>query len=801
MRSDGVMDGGRAGKRKTALAALLIALHNLACQDAKPARNPAPLATNWPATSDRASSLALAWNDPALTRPASALVSSVLDPRIEPLLRAADRWRRQPGPERRIVDQVCLVPDVPSFFEAISHWDQHQFFPVLIDDPAWTLPFLRAFRPARVVRYRLPQRETTQPPAGKSRSGERSPMPRWQRTWIAAQRAVARAWTSDAVEEDDLPPGGGVPSKLGPTPPGLVLSNPDSPMLAGAVALAAGRFQPLVLLEPIPNQAGAAGDPAASEPNHFSFSNRLSFPQASAFARKVEALAAAITGPHGGLGDACDFLTLAGDWPYIYRVDTGPSALQGEYAVDDLIGRELPDDQDKLGQSKARWAYTGRLLGDPAASVYRAMCALFLQTEASLLWNTYSGGPSWSDYDMAAAARSLGRLWPEGGPPIHRAGADADMVAWHDVLDPVNRFGWIMLNSSGFPRQFAIPGGPGRPADLPRGRPSAVSTIHSFSAADPTDPSTIAGRWLENGAFVYFGAMNEPFLHSFRPPRLIADLIAVGLPLSAVLRQGDQELYGRPWRLVYLGDPLYRLTSSGSLATWNRLEPDSGFRVLQDRDLSRAMGITPAVPALSPSATAMDRLRWCLTAAVAELCHSENVLRSNHNAVATSAQQPRWRSILLSIERQQLEPINRPVLDELVIDSLLHSRSEDRLQTWLLRIPPDQRRPRVWMTLEWLAMSRLAKFATTAEITPALELWEDVMRRPWPTRSEFPAQFTERLAAMVDADASRNLELYHERLTHATRSFASIAEYPHAALVRNELQRVENLMGLSPKGR
>ena len=74
------------------------------------------------------------------------------------------------------------------------------------------------------------------------------------------------------------------------------------------------------------------------------------------------------------------------------------------------------------------------------------------------------------------------------------------------------------------------------------------------------------------------------------------------------------------------------------------------------------------------------------------------------------------------------------------------------------------------------------------------------MRRPWPARSAFPAQFTERLAAMVDADP-RNLEPYHQRLTRAARSFATIAEYPHAALIRNELQRVEKLLGLSPNER
>jgi hypothetical protein len=280
-----------------------------------------------------------------------------------------------------------------------------------------------------------------------------------------------------------------------------------------------------------------------------------------------------------------------------------------------------------------------------------------------------------------------------------------------------------------------------------------VSTIHSFSASDPTDSSTIAGRWLENGAFVYFGAMNEPYLYSFRPPRLIADLIAAELPLSAVLRQGDHELYGRPWRLVYLGDPLYRLASSGPLAAWNRQAPESGPNVVPGQDLSKAMEITSAVPALDPAALANDRLQWCLTAAIAELCHSDNSWKPRKNAAVTSTR-PRWRSILLSIDRQQLEPVYRPVLDDLVIDSLLHSSSEDHLQTWLTQIPPDQRRPRVWMTLESLAMSRLASFASTGQITAALDLWEALMCH-WPARSAFPTQFTERLAAMVDANPPR----------------------------------------------
>ena len=133
---------------------------------------------------------------------------------------------------------------------------------------------------------------------------------------------------------------------------------------------------------------------------------------------------------------------------------------------------------------------------------------------------------------MTEAAEVLGKLSPGTARLVHRAGTEASITAWHQTLGAVNQFGWIMLNSSGGPRQFSISGGGGIPANLPRGRPAAVAIIHSFSAADPLDASTIAGRWLENGAFVYFGAMNEPYLPAFRTPRLVASLAAGEMPLG-----------------------------------------------------------------------------------------------------------------------------------------------------------------------------------------------------------------------------------------------------------------------------
>ena len=81
-----------------------------------------------------------------------APVRDIDDPRLAYLREASARWRRSQGPKRLVVDQVCLVPDVPTFLAAIAGWDERHFYPILIDDPQWTLPFLRAFRPARIVR-------------------------------------------------------------------------------------------------------------------------------------------------------------------------------------------------------------------------------------------------------------------------------------------------------------------------------------------------------------------------------------------------------------------------------------------------------------------------------------------------------------------------------------------------------------------------------------------------------------------------------------------------------------------------
>ncbi len=653
---------------------------------------------------------------------------SVADPRLAPLREAAGTWEGRIGSRRVVVDQVCLVPDVPSFFEAIAAWDDRHYFPILIDEPGWTLPFLRAFRPARVFRH-----ETS----GDRRASSAGLLDRW----TAATLAVSRAWSPSSIPDRDLPPSGSPPRGLGPTPPALVLSSPDSPMLAGAVALAAGHFQPLLRVEPAVWDID--GDGTHRGVRH---GDVLTLRQAWEFARHVEARAAGVVGRYEGLGDDCDFLTIAGDWPYRYddRVEPGPA--RGIQAMDDLIGRVLVGEADASGLagSRRRWAYTGRLLGDAPASVARAMGALFLQPEMAMVWDTYEPGSERSRYSGIPAAQVLGRARVVPGPVVLAVGKGADLASWDRVMDPSNRFGLLWLNSTGSPTDFTISGGPGHPADLPAGIPSATVMIHSFSAADPFDPSTIAGRWLAQGAFVYYGSVNEPYLMAFRMPVLALDLAARGVPLSASLRQGELEPLGRPWRLVYLGDPLYRLRRAEARPAW--IESSQGR---QGEDASATWAAEAIAPAEADVETigrlpADRRLQWCRDAAVAELARDGR---------PRSDSRLDWRSILLAIPREAITPRFRPALDEMIVDVLSQSGDWDALHVRAAAIPPGSRRPKVRAAMEAGAFFRLARAAREADPSRRRDRIEALRREigetSWPSGSPFPGQFARRADAIL----------------------------------------------------
>lgn len=552
--------------------------------------------------------------------------ASAFDPRLAAIRRASASWESRQGPARAVVDQVCLVADLPSFLAAVASWDRERYFPVLFDDVESSFRFIRAFRPARIVRW--PSQAAPIAPG---------------RAWDRALDAVEASWADSGHRGAKRPRGDAVDKSLGPTPPGVVIASGTAPMLAGAVALAAGRFQPLIRLESARR-----------------FADVLTLDEADAFGHDVEREVGRRLPDHRGLGDDCDFLTLAGDYPFRYREAGGDSN-----AVDDRIGR--------IGDSGERWAYAGRLLGDAAESAYRAMCSLFLQPDSALLFNGYDEDVSpWSLYSMrTAAVRLSARL-----PTSHVAGASlASLGGWHETFDPTNRFGLVVMNSHGSPVEFNIRGGPAHAPDIPLGVPSAVLMIHSFSCAEPGDPATIAGRWLANGAFVFFGSMNEPYLDSFRKPLLVTELIGLKLPLVVVERQGLGESRGNPWRLVFLGDPLYRIDPERARNPLARVKPRG--------DSARWPSYEE-----SPRPTTGDdfaRLAWTLKTALARLREGQSGAMQGPEAGDVLVAE------ILGIRREALPAESRRILDALAVEVLLAAKRRTALRGYLLGLPEPER--------------------------------------------------------------------------------------------------------------
>lgn len=648
--------------------------------------------------------------------------TSYQDPAFEELRQADAAWDRRLGPERRVVDVVCLVPDVATFLEAVGQWDDRHYFPILIDDVECSLRFIRAFRPARVIRY-------------PARADRIAPEALWDR----AVEAVGMSWSAD---DGKAPPrGDAVPGRLGPVPPGVVVSAPGSASLAGAVALAAGRFQPLLRWETAKH---FADEPEALE--------------AEELARDLERTIAAVVPNHAKLGDGCDFVTLAGDHPYRYT-------LKGQRnAFDDLVLRNAG--------TSTRWAYAGRLMGGPVTSVYRAMCGLFLTPTSALAFNSYEEtGPPWSDYAMNGAAARLTRL--VSTRQVH--GPGAGLSGWHQTFDPTNQHGLLLINTHGGPTSFHLAGGlDGQTADVPASVPVAVSMIHSFSAESPDDAETIAGRWLANGAFAYFGAMNEPYLQSFRSPGLVASFLTENVPLVVAVRKTRQEPFGTPWRLVYFGDPLWRVRRPRPgpvplrLTTWEPLSEWPAYVAYREP--------TSAEPEAR-------RLAWVIKSSIHRLQTSVPPFPKEGDVAA----------VLLGIDRQRLEPGLQTLYDDLLADVLRSSGRWSELIDRLGRIPAAERTRDVRRYLETAWTAALAKAMDARDFRQALALWAGVRDAAGPP--DFARVFTERVGRLAETPAS--LSDWRGHLEAALRAPAAPDRLP---ALEAELKRVEERLAAS-KGR
>jgi hypothetical protein len=313
--------------------------------------------------------------------------------------------------------------------------------------------------------------------------------------------------------------------------------------------------------------------------------------------------------------------------------------------------------------------------------------------------------------------------------------------------------------------------------------PTAVAMIHSHSAADPTDPATIAGRWLEQGAFIYFGSIHEPYLLAFRRPGLVAELLAQGLPFPAALRQGEEEIMGAPWKLTYLGDPLYRLAAESprwSVAKW--LESRARGVGGMERE---SWGESGGEGAEDSAAARLDRAL------------SLAIMQASLGSVAESASDgwPAWRERLAAIPRQDLDPRRKSDYDALLIDTGRRLAAYGELQEMLEKIPVEERSGRVWAALEACSVGMILAALTEGRGEGVvLDIWDHAIRQSWPSDSPFLGQLTERVQILVTSTGGRMA--FGDRLRRAAAELTGTGR-PAQAVVGRALEQYES--GLRPE--
>lgn len=429
--------------------------------------------------------------------------AQVLGSRIETLRRASG-----------VCSTVVIATDGDAYLRAIRAWTPTQRFPVLIDDGSDAARddiarFVRAFEPEGVV---VLDGGSEAAPGG-SLAGR-------------ASDAVRAAWGVASEKELD-----GSWAKSGWRPPGLVVACEDDPAWPGAVALAAGRGQRLAWVDPPRGGVDAA------------WSAEL----ASAFEGMIVGALDAGKDEWRALGDDIDAVTLC------LNVPTKVGDPKKPLALTDVIGRHA---------SGARYAWCGQVFGDEAASAYRAMCALFLPPRSAWVFDGYKAdfAPPYAGERGADVLRNAGfEVTSDGGgngraDTWRRRAASATSGAFTPGL--------IHVNSSGHAAWFTTVSGRGRTGDVPRlSTPALVHFIHSFSAQNPGNGATIAGRWLTSGAYAYVGSVDEPTLGAFFPIEHIAGRMLGGFPLGAAIRANDPS--AKQWKIALVGDPLITMPVEG----------------------------------------------------------------------------------------------------------------------------------------------------------------------------------------------------------------------------------------------
>ncbi|WP_293123184.1 hypothetical protein [Microcoleus sp. bin38.metabat.b11b12b14.051] len=399
------------------------------------------------------------------------------------------------------VNRIVLVPDEATFLAAIQKWNLKGHWPIIIEDKKYAPMFLERFQPEEIVRL----------PSIKQQ------LPTGQKLQQLMHNSAATAW--NATDAKTLKEKW---KELGWEPPGVVITSENDPARTAAVALAAARGQPLVFVE------GNFGKP----------NNNLNDTQWKTLQIAVTKAVESTGYFYSQLGDAIDTITIVRQLAVKYQ---SPQNKDEQLAVTDGLGRH-PNGE--------RWAAAGWIYGSEVRAIYQAMCAIFLDSETAMLYDSYPKEGNWGKYEMESAASGLKTI----GLNVELVQQpDSSLQTWRNLASKPWTFDLILMNSKGYPKSFQVGDGDAPVDDIPKLEfPAAIHMIHSWSASDPDDASTVAGRWLQNGAYAYVGSVNEPLLSAFIPPKIMVDRLKRGAPFLIAARQ----LESPPWKVTTIGDPL-----------------------------------------------------------------------------------------------------------------------------------------------------------------------------------------------------------------------------------------------------
>lgn len=450
-----------------------------------------------------------------------------------------------------IIPVLVIVSDGASFLRAVSAWTPTLRFPVLIDDGSILATdniarFARAFQPKDIVRFQAPSA-----PGG------------WSPSRDDINAALKKVWSAESTEIEALKKTWETQSH---EPPGIVVANEKDAAWTAAITLAAARGQPIIWI----------GDDLAPLDLH----KWWPADDAAKLDKFLQDYCARSGLSWSDLGDTIDAVTLCGSFPN--TIQFSPKDVR---ALTDRIGRHRADGPN-------RWAWTGQIFGNPQEAAYRAMSAVFLETDVAWLFDSYPKSSPWSDYSLAQSKSTLSGAFKSD--LVESPGAGASM--WREKTQRPLDCGLIFVNTKGNADFFELESGYGYCGDLPLlRRPAALHFIHSWSLQSPGSRDTLGGRWLERGVYLYYGSMNEPTLAAFTPCPQVADLLVKGAAFAGAVRR-DQ---GPAWKLTVIGDPLATLRVGGLGALSDAPLPLEGSRKVaaEAADLARKGDFAGAIRA------------------------------------------------------------------------------------------------------------------------------------------------------------------------------------------------------------